>query len=31
MNLQLRWDLYRTQKSEIAQLEAIEPFEFSTT
>ena len=31
MNLQLRWDLYRVQRSEEAQLEAIEPFTFSTT
>ena len=31
MNLQLRWDLYRVQKNEASQLEAIEPFVFSTT
>jgi addiction module HigA family antidote len=30
MNLQLRWDLYRTQIAEAAQLEVIEPFVFST-
>ncbi len=30
MNLQLRWDLYRAQKSEATQLENIEPFVFST-
>ena len=26
MNLQLRWDLYRTQQSEARQLEKIEPY-----
>jgi len=29
MNFQLRWDLYRAQKSEATQLEAIEPFVYS--
>lgn len=31
MNLQLRWDLYRAQKNEVNQLEAIEPFVISTS
>jgi addiction module HigA family antidote len=30
MNLQLRWDLYRAQKSEASQLEKIKPYAQST-
>ncbi len=31
MNLQLRWDLYRTQQVEAQQLEKIEPYVASTS
>ncbi len=29
MNLQLRWDLYHTQQTEVKELKAIQPYPFS--